>query len=67
MIPEIGLMIGMYIVTRMLSFITRKDQRVESSLVKVFAFITIVGSIIIIADLLVAGSKQPQIPHMPGF
>ena len=29
MIPEIGLMVGAYIVTRMFSFILRKDERKE--------------------------------------
>ena len=42
MIPDIGLMIGAYIVVRMASFLTRKGERAESVVVKVLAWITIV-------------------------
>ena len=30
MIPDIGLMIGLYIITRMISFLTRKKERKEN-------------------------------------
>jgi len=37
MIQLIGLMIGMYIVVRMISFLTRKGERKESSIVQILA------------------------------
>jgi len=55
MISIIGVMIGIYIITRMISFITRKDERAESSIVIVFAVITIFVTFFCIIDLLVRG------------
>jgi hypothetical protein len=45
MIPTIGLMVGGYIVTRMLSLMTRKGERAESSVVRVFAALTLAGAV----------------------
>ncbi len=42
MIPIIGLMIGAYIITRMISFLSREGGRKESTIVIVCAIITIV-------------------------
>lgn len=58
MIVNIGLMIGLYIITRMISFGTRKGDREESKGVKVFVVITIVVTILLIIDLLVRGTSS---------
>ncbi|MFA5014722.1 MAG: hypothetical protein WC549_04175 [Actinomycetota bacterium] len=42
MIPAIGFMIGFYIITRMLSFILRKEPRNENLFIKIFSGITII-------------------------
>lgn len=55
MVAEIGLMIGAYIIVRMISFLTRKGERAESVLVKIFAVITGLFTILILADLLMRG------------
>ena len=63
MIPEIGVMIGIYIVTRMLSFITRKEPINESILVKIAAGIAILVTVFIIFDLIIKSLSQPQVPR----
>ena len=55
MIPAIGIMIGFYIITRMLSFLTRSQEREESGLVKCFAVITFSVTVIVIIILLCSG------------
>lgn len=55
MVATIGLMIGVYIITRMISLITRQHERAESGVVKVFAVITICVTLICILDLLTRG------------
>ncbi|MBA7573428.1 hypothetical protein ES708_15225 [subsurface metagenome] len=55
MIPSIGLMIGLYIITRMTSFLTRGGERSESIVVKVFAVITTLVTFLCILDLLRIG------------
>lgn len=50
MIPEIGLMVGFYIVTRSLSFLFRKNPN-ESIAVRIFAILTILITVLVIADL----------------
>jgi uncharacterized membrane protein YidH (DUF202 family) len=52
MIPLIGLMIGLYVITRMISFITRKDGRTESNIVRIFSAINIIITLVILAALL---------------
>jgi hypothetical protein len=44
-------MIGFYVFTRMISFLSREGERAEAVAVKVFATITLVVTIIIIAML----------------
>lgn len=56
MIPTIGVMIGFYIITRMLSFLLRKDQRSENTIVKIFAVITILVTIFTMLVLTMPGS-----------
>ena len=57
MIPAIGLMVGCYIITRMISFLTRTGERRESASVKTFAGITIIITIICVLDLLLRGAS----------
>ena len=59
MIPDIGLMVGIYIITRMISFLSRKGDRAESLLVKGLAIITILITSICIVDLLMKGATIP--------
>ena len=58
MIPAIGMMIGAYIVTRMLELMVNPDSK---TVVKVFAVITIVVTIISQIDILNAGSSIPRL------
>ncbi len=51
MIPAIGLMIGAYIITRMVSFISRREERKESGIVIICAIITIVVVLISLVGL----------------
>ena len=61
MIPEIGLMVGFYIITRMVSFLMRKGERKESIAVYVFAVITILITIFVIYDLFTGGVDAAKI------
>lgn len=58
MVPSIGIMIGCYIITRMLSFLSRKGDRAESGLTKAFAVITILITLLIMVDLFTSGSQS---------
>ena len=60
MIPMMSLMIGSYIITRMISFITRKDERKEAPIITVLAAITILISIVVIIDLFTRGASIPS-------
>jgi hypothetical protein len=55
MLAEIGIMIGAYIITRMVSFITRKGERAETVTVKILAFITVVLALVVIGALIWEG------------
>ena len=57
MIPEIGVMVGLYIITRMLSLIIKRTEKGESALVIVFAALTIIATIFIIYDLFQRGAN----------
>ena len=59
MIPDIGLMIGAYVITRMISLLTRKGDREESVVVRVFAVITILVAVICVSSLLTRGLSTP--------
>jgi len=63
MIPEIGLMIGLYIITRMVSFITRTGERKESIAVIILGTITILISIFVIYDLFLRGASIPNLNY----
>jgi hypothetical protein len=58
MIPDIGMMIGAYIFVRMISFLTRTGEQKESIVVKIFAVITILITIICTFDLLIHGTTS---------
>lgn len=58
MIQAIGLMIGAYVITRMVSFLTRKGDRAETAAVKVLAIITILVAAVCVADLLLSGQRS---------
>lgn len=70
MIPAIGIMIGVYIFVRMLSFLTRTGDRKESIVVKIFAVIAMLITIISVIDLLTRGttgtpSYSPATSYFP--
>lgn len=60
LIPTIGLMIGFYIITKMLSLESRKGAREESAGVRVMALLTILVATGGIVSLLVGGVEVGQ-------
>jgi len=54
-IEAIGWMIGIYVITRMVSFLTREGERGEASIVKLMATVTIVATLAIMIYLLISG------------
>jgi len=61
MIPEIGLMVGFYIITRMVSLLMRKGERKENIVVYVLAVITILITAFVIYDLFTGGAEASNI------
>lgn len=53
MIPALGVMIGAYIITRMLDLLTTDKKTV----IKVFACLTIIVTLFSVVDILNAGSR----------
>lgn len=51
MIPTIGIMVGAYIFTRMVSFATRSGERKENVLVRVLAILSMIVTMFCTADL----------------
>jgi len=51
MIPDIGIMIGAYIITRMTSILARRGERSEDLVIKIFAGLTILVTTIGLIDL----------------
>jgi hypothetical protein len=63
MLPEIGIMIGLYIITRCLSFLTRQEPFAEYWVVKIFCILTGLISLLIIFDLVIRSFQpSPQFP-----
>lgn len=60
MIPSIGIMIGFYIITRCLSFLSRTSDRTESVLAKVFSIITILVTVGVILSLAAGSATAPH-------
>jgi hypothetical protein len=54
-IPEIGLMIGFFVITVMLSYISRSGEKKEHPVVNIFALLTIIFTVIIMIDLFARG------------
>lgn len=57
MLAEIGIMVGLYIVTRMLSYLTRSQERRESVVVKILSVITIIVTVLVVLDLFLRGTE----------
>lgn len=57
MIPEIGVLIGTYILTRMIELVTRPSERRASTLAIVFAGITAIMATVIMFDLVMSGGN----------
>jgi hypothetical protein len=57
MVPEIGLMVGLYVITRMFQLLLPKGERRQNVFVTILAGITIVVTIFVIADLFIRGGS----------
>ena len=57
MLPVIGVMVGFYIIVRMISFLTRKGDRAETLIVKIFSSLGIIITVFCMISLLAGGSK----------
>ena len=55
MIPTIGIMVGLYVITRMLDFIIPKKDGNTSGVVQIFAIITILFTLYAIYSLFTGG------------
>jgi hypothetical protein len=60
MLPEIGIMIGFYIILKSLSLLTKSHDKGESALTRGFSILTIIVSIICLGDLFLSGMKIPK-------
>ncbi len=60
MIQEIGLMIGMYIITRMAKMLVLPKERSAGILPNVLGALTILITVLVIADLMLRGSRTLQ-------
>lgn len=58
MVPSIGIMIGFYIITRMISLISRTGDRGESALVKIMAVVTILVAGLVMLSLFGGASNS---------
>lgn len=57
MIPDIGLIIGIYAIVRLVSLITRTGDRSESPVVIILAILGIIGIGVCLYDLMATASK----------
>jgi len=57
MIPQIGLMVGLYILTRMFQLLLPEGEKRQNVFVTVLAGITVVVTVFVIADLFIRGSS----------
>ncbi len=62
MIPLIGIMIGAYIITRMLQLIFKKEKDTHV-VVGIFAILTIILTLIVIVSLMTGGLALPGISY----
>ena len=58
MIAEIGLMAGLYIMTRMFQVLLPQGERRQNVFVTILAGITIVVTVFVIADLFIRGTAS---------
>lgn len=58
MVPSIGIMIGFYIITRMISLTSRTGDRSESALVKIMAVVTILVAGLVMPSLFGGGASS---------
>lgn len=58
MVPIIGIMIGGYIIIRMISFITRKGERSESTIVVVLSFLNILFTLVLMFMLMISAGTS---------
>jgi hypothetical protein len=63
MIQAIGFMIGFYIITKMISLITKKPDGKEGPVATVFAAITIFITIICLISLFTAGADLSSLQY----
>lgn len=57
MIQEMGLMVGLYIMTRMFQLLLPQGERKQNIFVSILSGITIVVTVFVIADLFIRGSS----------
>jgi hypothetical protein len=57
MIPQIGLMVGLYIMTRMFQLLLPQGERRQHVFVTILAGITVVVTVFVIADLFIRGAS----------
>lgn len=57
MIPEIGLMVGLYIMTRMVQIFLPQGERKQNVFVTILAGLTIVVTVFVIADFFIRGAS----------
>lgn len=60
MIQEIAIVIGLYVILRALSFLTREGDRKENLVVKIMAAITMIVTGLILTDIVFRGTELSQ-------
>jgi uncharacterized protein YneF (UPF0154 family) len=63
MIPEIGVMVGAYIVTRMLQIVLNHEPK-QSVVVVVFAVVTVLVTVLAIGDFVLRGTTDVSLPEL---
>jgi hypothetical protein len=58
MVQIVGLMVGCYIIVRMVSFITRKGEREETTTVKVLSILNVMLTVVLLMALLFSGASK---------
>lgn len=69
MIPDIGVLIGGYVILRCVEILSRPEtafsSKVAKSVTSIFAMLTVVSTVVIIYDLVMSGSSLQSLPAMP--
>jgi hypothetical protein len=58
MLGEIGVMVGMYIILRCFSFMSRTKDRAETFFVRILSGVTVVIAFLVILDLIMRGLPE---------